>query len=73
MKNTEIIKILQECYADDFYYIPQHTGIYIIQGYIKELKGIEVEINPPDNLISLQFYNSMLNTVFNYYMTDEIR
>lgn len=70
MKNQEAIKILKNCYNDDFYYIPQETGVYLIQEYIYELKQVRIEINPPDNMLSLQFYNIMLNKIFEHYLTE---
>jgi hypothetical protein len=70
VKNQEAIKILKNCYNDDFYYIPQETGVYLIQEYIYELKQVRIEINPPDNMLSLQFYNIMLNKIFEHYLTE---
>lgn len=70
MKNQEVIKILKDCYADGFYYLPQETGLYLIQEYIWELKQVKIEANPPDNMLSLQFYNIMLTKIFEYYLTD---
>lgn len=70
MKNQEAVKILKDCYFDGAYFLPQETGLYLIQEYIWELKQVKIEANPPDNMLSLQFYNVMLNKIFEYYLTE---
>ena len=70
MKNPEVIKILKNCYTDGYYFLPQETGLYLIQEYIWELKQVKIEANPPDNMLSLQYYDSMISKIMNYYLTE---
>ena len=70
MKNPEAINILKACYNGEFYHIPSETGLYLIQEYILELKGVRVDINPPDNMFSLTLYNTALNKIFEHYLAE---
>lgn len=70
MKNPEVIKILKNCYTDGYYFLPQETGLYLIQEYIWELKQVKIEAIPPDNMMSLQIYDIIINKIFEYYLTE---
>lgn len=70
MKSQEAIDILKKCYNEEFYYVPQETGIYLIETYIFEKTEVLLKVNPPDNMLRLQYYSIMLDEVFNYYLKE---
>ena len=65
-------ELLMSCNNNGNFNIPIETGCNLIESYIKEIKGIDVNINIKsiNNVVSMQLYSVALETVFNYYLKD---
>jgi len=66
----DVIKTLIECTKNGVQIIDINLGCAIVQQYIKDIKDIDVILNPNsiDNITSMQLYQIALNSATKYYI-----